>query len=101
MVHKGSFPYLAVLALLQAAHSSFAHSDNAGHDSAMDTGHHTVSSTMAGPISTALASPGSSESYFAFPGHGNLIMAHIVLMTIAWFFILPIGEDWHPMPCNR
>ena len=33
--------------------------------------------------------PGSS--YFTHPEYSNLIMAHIVLMAISWFFILPIS----------
>lgn len=31
-------------------------------------------------------------TYFALPDFAGLIYAHIVLMTIAWVFVLPIGE---------
>ena len=34
----------------------------------------------------------SLESYFAYSEHGGLMLAHIVLMTVAWVFVLPIGE---------
>ncbi|EXJ94629.1 hypothetical protein A1O1_03025 [Capronia coronata CBS 617.96] len=33
----------------------------------------------------------SLPSYAGLGMHGNMIMAHIVLMVLAWFFILPIG----------
>jgi hypothetical protein len=36
-------------------------------------------------------------SYFAYPEHGSAILAHIILMVVAWCFILPIGKYmYHP-----
>jgi hypothetical protein len=32
-----------------------------------------------------------APSYHGLGSHGNLMLAHIVLMVLAWFFILPIG----------
>jgi len=32
-----------------------------------------------------------APSYYGHDSYQNLIMAHIVLMVAAWFFILPIG----------
>lgn len=32
-------------------------------------------------------------SYAGLGMHGNMIMAHIVLMALAWFFVLPIGTS--------
>ncbi|KAI5289930.1 hypothetical protein KEM54_002853, partial [Ascosphaera aggregata] len=32
-----------------------------------------------------------SGSYFAYPEHESVILGHIALMVLAWFFILPIG----------
>lgn len=31
------------------------------------------------------------QSYFTYPGYSGLIIAHAVLMIVAWLFILPIG----------
>jgi hypothetical protein len=31
-------------------------------------------------------------NYFAHGEHGGLMLAHIALMTIAWTFVLPVGE---------
>lgn len=39
--------------------------------------------------STAMAEP---SSYFRHPEHGGLMVAHIILMTIGWVFVLPICE---------
>jgi hypothetical protein len=33
------------------------------------------------------------DSYFGLSDHSGLILAHIVLMVLAWFFILPIGAS--------
>lgn len=40
-----------------------------------------TNSTMAGPA-----------SYFQLKEHTGLMFAHILLMTIGWVFVLPIGE---------
>lgn len=31
-------------------------------------------------------------TYFSYPDHEGLLMAHIVFMTLAWVIVLPIGE---------
>lgn len=92
MVHKGGLPLIAALACLQAAQSVLAHSDDATRGGNMAVGHHIFSSMITEPSAAATAAPASPASYFAFPDHGSLILAHIVLMTIAWFFVLPVGE---------
>lgn len=44
--------------------------------------------------SAAANAPSTSPgNYFTYPEYGGLILAHILLMTIAWFFVLPIGEQ--------
>lgn len=43
----------------------------------------------------ATASPADihdPQTYFQYGEHSGLMVAHIVLMTFAWIFILPIGE---------
>lgn len=83
MVHAVGFPHLAVLALL-SAQSVYGHGGEAEHGDML--GHHSMPSTVAAPLAN------STASYFTYPEHGKLILAHIALMTVAWFFVLPIGE---------
>lgn len=40
------------------------------------------------PSETNLPAP----NYFTHGEHGSLMMAHIMLMTFAWVFVLPVGE---------
>ena len=44
--------------------------------------------TGADKTSTVLAPP----SYFVYADYSNLLLVHIVFMTIAWVFILPIRK---------
>ncbi|OAX77660.1 hypothetical protein ACJ72_08039 [Emergomyces africanus] len=81
-----------------------AHGDDAGHGNtdkgagmSMGTGHgsggkHSSNEHNNNNNSTS-SSPNSSGpmSYFAYQKHAGSIIAHIALMVIAWFFILPIG----------
>ena len=32
------------------------------------------------------------QTYFRYSEHSGLLMAHIILMTVAWVFVLPIGK---------
>lgn len=32
-----------------------------------------------------------APSYYSLDSYGNMMMAHIVVMVAAWFFLLPIG----------
>ena len=50
---------------------------------------HTASSPSAS-AATGDADPGPM-SYFAYGNHTGTIVAHIVLMVLAWFFVLPVG----------
>lgn len=89
---------LRALALLCLAAIALAHGDDTAMD--MDTGHTghdlpaTAIATATAPTTiTASAVPSSEpESYFAHPQHSGVILGHIVLMVLAWFFILPIGS---------
>lgn len=55
-------------------------------------------SSVATAISTATVSAGKDtvvaepSSYFRYPEHGSLMVAHIIFMTIGWVFVLPICE---------
>lgn len=49
-----------------------------------------------GPLANATAKAAESSgpiSYFAHGEHFGAILTHIVLMVLAWFFILPVGMD--------
>lgn len=47
------------------------------------------------PSPSASAAAGNADpgpmSYFAYGKHSGAIVAHIVLMVLAWFFVLPVG----------
>jgi hypothetical protein len=67
-----------------------------GHDGdmKMDMGEQSVSRPTIATISnTTDAGP---QSYFQYGEHSGLLVAHILLMTIGWIFILPIGKH----PCS-
>ena len=76
----------AILSLLVFLPFVLAH----GHDSPGSE------EASVGAPSTLLTSINTTNpkipSYFAHPQHVVLIIAHIALMTVAWFFILPIGQ---------
>ena len=57
---------------------AFAHGD--GHEG-MDMG-----------TAPAVQPHDPTSSYFVYPEHQGLIMAHIGFMTIAWVFMLPVGR---------
>lgn len=63
------------------------------HDGAAGTA--AVSSATAAAASIAAAAdntqPSGTTSYFAYDKHVGSIIAHIVLMFVAWFFVLPVG----------
>ena len=87
---------LAAVTLLASAHSDHGNGSEKQHlggseisylSSALDTENSTISS-------------GYKESYFSYPDHGGLMMAHIVAMIVAWCFILPIGKcSWPLLGC--
>jgi len=71
----------AVLLLL--ASRAVAH----GHDEAMNM----VTPSLPTVVSNSTL-PTEPESYFQYGEHTGLLAAHILLMTISWVFILPIGK---------
>ncbi|ATZ47308.1 hypothetical protein BCIN_02g06000 [Botrytis cinerea B05.10] len=46
-----------------------------------------TATVLAGMDNTVVAEP---SSYFRYSEHGSLMVAHIILMTIGWVFVLPI-----------
>ena len=88
MVHTSSLRLIGATLLLATTSLVLAH----GHD---DHAGGTADLRPA-PSSTSAASINSSsvppQSYFAYPALGGLMLGHIVVMTIAWFFVLPVGK---------
>lgn len=78
-----NFATLAGVALLGLLPLAIAH----GHDEAMDMT--TERPTISTESDSAVADP---RSYFRYGEHSSLMVGHILLMTIGWVFVLPIGE---------
>ena len=96
MIHPQGLTKLTVLFLLGALPLALAHGHES-HDGEMEgmgapkMAHLASSDSMsAAAMNSSSAAP--QQSYFTYPNYGGLMLAHIVLMTIAWFFILPISE---------
>ena len=89
MVHIPSFRYSAALALYSALPKVFAH----GHDTPAGLGAALNATSAPADMTSSHAPP---QSYFSYPDYSSLLLAHIALMTIAWCFVLPIGERCPP-----
>ena len=70
------------------------HDDHAGETA--NTAHVPI------PMSTASmnSSSTSPQSYFTYPASRGLILGHVILMILAWFFVLPISEPSLPYDYN-
>ena len=88
MVHTTSLRLIGATLLLTSTTVVLAH----GHDN--HAGETTDMGPLPSPMSAASmnSSSASPQSYFAYPAMGGLMLGHIVVMTLAWFFVLPIGE---------
>ena len=95
MIHTQGLTKLTVLFLLGALPLALAHGHES-HDGEMEgmgapkTAHLASSHSMS--VAAMNSSSAAPQSYFTYPNYGGLMLAHIVLMTIAWFFFLPISE---------
>lgn len=81
----GSFRWTVAALLLRLASTAYAH----GHDDGMD------GMDMGGEKSQsqdAENDPYNDPSYAGLSSHSGMMMAHIGLMVLAWFFILPVGK---------
>ena len=91
MVQTHRLKLVTPLAVLRVLPQVLAH----GHDGSMamgassETQAHFSNSTLASANMTIAQSP---QSYFSYREYSGLMLAHIVLMTVAWLFVLPIGE---------
>lgn len=102
MVPKGIPVLFAAISLLATTNSVFAHDHN-DHGAAYKDMDPSVtasaSPTVPGmPSSTSLTSSAPvSPTYFTHSGFSGLVLAHIGLMTAAWFFVLPICKFHNPL----
>lgn len=79
---------LAVVVLLGLASVAAAHGH--GEDMKMEMGEPAMSRPA---IATTSVTPNTGpESYFQYAEHSGLLVVHILLMTVGWVFILPIGR---------
>ena len=95
MVHTRALLLSPAFSLLGVIPRALAHGHDDSAKGAMDMAasmNHSTPPAGGMPFANMNASTSSPESYFAYPQLGGLMLAHIVLMTIAWFFILPIGQ---------
>ncbi|KAI9822899.1 MAG: hypothetical protein M1832_002924 [Thelocarpon impressellum] len=80
----------ALTVLLGAALSLVAAHGHGDEHGSMTT---ITTATTSGPSSTV--APGSEvpelRSYFAYAPHASLVLGHVVLMIVAWVFVLPIS----------
>jgi Domain of unknown function (DUF2427) len=81
---------LAGVVLLGFISSVVAHGHDENEDMDMDMGGmSSTRPTIPASSNGAMAEP---ASYFQLREHTGLMFAHILLMTIGWVFVLPIGE---------
>ena len=90
MVHTISLIVTLALLLLGALPPSLAH-DHGGHMASPAEAEATSSNPIL-QLDTMNATIASPHSYFTYPENSGLLVAHVVLMVIAWFFILPLGK---------
>lgn len=86
--------YASLLLFLATVASALPHGD--GHESMHMAGATEATSSVA-PAAAATATMAAGDtthlmSYFRYQKHSGTILAHIVLMAIAWIVILPVGK---------
>ena len=91
MIHLRNFIVISALLLLASSPHTIAHGHGDEGDEPMDMGT-AVTMAMTSALPTAnSSSPATGGSYFTYPSMSGIMLGHIVVMTIAWFFMLPIG----------
>ncbi|KAL9031230.1 MAG: hypothetical protein Q9196_000730 [Gyalolechia fulgens] len=92
-------PQAALLLLANAALlSAHGHDRHGIQDS--DLGTSLTTTTSSASMASATASTSSvpvPETYFTYSGLSGLMLAHVGLMLVAWFFVLPIGLSKHAL----
>lgn len=97
MVDRLSFILITALSLLplNVAHTNGAHAVGLGHSGPSIDNQVKQSSNTSSAVAMALPS-----SCFAHGKHSGLMFAHILVMLIAWFIILPLGEIYILIAAN-
>jgi hypothetical protein len=91
MVSNRIFLTGSAVLLLAALPLVAAHGDEHAHSGmTMDMGSTHINMTTAATAATI--SPDVSHNYFRYPGFAGWMYAHIILMTIAWAVVLPLGK---------
>ena len=98
MIGRRLFPRSTAVSLLAAVSFALArgHDEHHGAEILAATASASFpsssSSTAASSTITAMASVAAhSPTYFTHSPYSGLMLAHIILMTVAWVFVLPIG----------
>ncbi|KAL8717004.1 MAG: hypothetical protein Q9225_005721 [Loekoesia sp. 1 TL-2023] len=96
MVRRSFSILYAAFSLLAHTGITFAHGHDDHGESAMDLGASMTAASTSVPsampsATAAMSSAPVSQTYFTYSGFSGLMLAHIGLMTIAWFFVLPIA----------
>lgn len=99
MVYIQGFSNLAALLLLGAVPLALAHGDESNESGMGGMGAKMAHLTSASSIAALNSSTVEQQSYFTYQKHGGLMLAHIALMIVAWFFVLPIGEYIQILAC--
>ena len=95
MVGRPSF-VITALSLLEVLPLALAHSSDGHVGESMGRGSIRESSNL---VSSAMNTSSTAlQSYFSYPEYSTLIIAHIFIMTVAWFIVLPIGKFHLPTP---
>ena len=92
MVNTQGFSKLVPLLLLGGVPLALAHGDESDKSGMGGMGPKMAHLTSSSSIAALNSSTVEQQSYFTYPSHGGLMLAHIGLMIVAWFFVLPIGE---------
>ena len=85
MVHKSSLQFIRATFLLAPSALAYGHGNDA-------------KTARIGPAPDSMSvvsmnsSSASTQSYFSYPDRSGLMLGHIVLMSIAWALVLPIGK---------
>jgi hypothetical protein len=86
-----------LLLLLATVAQALPHDETPAGDMSMDMNIHTAGAGGVSPAPQNVSAVATSDShtapvsYFAYKEHSTVILAHIILMVIAWCFVLPIG----------
>ena len=99
MVHTQGFSILAALLLLGAVPLALAHGDESNESGMGGMGAEMAHLASASSVAALNSSTVEQQSYFTYQRYGGLMLAHIALMIVAWFFVLPIGEYFQILAC--